>query len=459
MPAALSLTLGLWGLRRGGSLWRDEAVTLDVARRPMPELLRTLEHADLVHGLYYLLMHGLFRVCIGVDPLLVLRLPSAIAMAAAAGCVAVLGQQLGGVRAGVLAGVGFAVLPAVQRYAQEGRSYAIVCMLVVWSSVLLVRAVRLGTSRAWAAYAIVLLSACLLHEFAVLVLTAHAVAVPRRARRGWLAAASGVVVGVAPLAACTRAQSAQVAWIVGPDAKTLSTFAACSALSAACAAVLPQARVDDDVGLVPFALALCVLPGLVLLITSLIDPLYVARYVLYGWAGCALLVGGAVDQLMAAGRLPLTAALLAAGITVGTLVPVTLHLRTPASRPDDVTAVAAAIRAASVGADGVLYLPSSNRVYSRIDPYTARGLSDLALEREPVRSATLYGVEAAPSVIRARLRTAHRLVIVGSPSEQPPQHDDQAAAKQQVLAKSFEKCETREVSGTRVSVYARLGGC
>ncbi len=62
----------------------------------------------------------------------------------------------------------FAVLPPVQRYAQEDRSYALVCALVLWASYLLVRAVESGTGRAWAAYGTVVLSACLLHEFAVL---------------------------------------------------------------------------------------------------------------------------------------------------------------------------------------------------------------------------------------------------------------------------------------------------
>ncbi|HTI34465.1 MAG TPA: hypothetical protein VL422_12355, partial [Miltoncostaea sp.] len=80
VPVALSLALGLWGLTRGGSMWRDEAVTYDMARRSLPDLWATLGHADAVHGLYYLLMHGLFALSGGADPLLVLRLPSLLAI-------------------------------------------------------------------------------------------------------------------------------------------------------------------------------------------------------------------------------------------------------------------------------------------------------------------------------------------------------------------------------------------
>ncbi|MER5824711.1 glycosyltransferase family 39 protein, partial [Streptomyces mirabilis] len=182
-PALLSLALGLWGIRRDGTLWRDEAVTYDMARRSLPDLWSTLADADAVHGLYYLLMHLLFEVTRGLDPLLVLRLPSVLATAAATGTLALLGHRLAGPRAGLLAGSVFALLPQVQRYAQEGRSYAIVCALVVWATYLLVRAVASRDGRTWVAYAAVLVAAGLLHEFAVLALTAHAVAVPRAARR------------------------------------------------------------------------------------------------------------------------------------------------------------------------------------------------------------------------------------------------------------------------------------
>ncbi|MFF4561160.1 glycosyltransferase family 39 protein [Streptomyces sp. NPDC001435] len=455
----LSLALGLWGVRRDGSLWRDEAVTYDLARRGLPELWRTLERADAVHGLYYLLMHALFRVFGWADPLLVLRLPSVLATAVAAGTLALLGRRLAGPRAGLAAGLVFAVLPPVQRYAQEGRSYALVCALVVWASYLLVRAVESGTGRAWAAYGTVVLSACLLHEFAVLVAAAHAVAVPRAARRDWARVALLAGVGVAPLAVVSMGQSEQVAWIGGTRTGALVGFAGLTLLGTACAALLPRRRDAGRVGLVELALPLFIVPGLLLLLVSLVKPLYVDRYVLYGQAGTALLVGAALDRLLRAGGLIRAGAALAAGATVVALLPVTLSLRTPHSRVDDVTAVAAAVRTAGEGADGILYTPSRRRVWSVVDPDSFRGLRDLALDRGPADSGTLYGTEAAPSVIRARVLAARRIVVLHDPAGQPLDTTTQEETKRQALAEHFDKCGTRTVRGARVSVYAHPGRC
>ncbi|MFJ3304043.1 glycosyltransferase family 39 protein [Streptomyces sp. NPDC086549] len=404
-------------------------------------------------------MHGLFRVFGWADPLLVLRLPSVLAAAVATGVLALLGCRLAGPRAGLLAGVVFAVLPPVQRYAQEGRSYAVVCMLVVWASYLLVRAVESRTGGAWAAYGAVVLSACLLHEFAVLVLAAHAVAVPRTARRAWAGAASVAGVGVAPLAVLSMRQSEQVAWIGGTGAGALMEFAGVGMLGAACAAVLPWRRRAGRVGLVALALPLLLLPGLLLLLVSLVKPLYVDRYVLYGQAGTALLVGAALDRLVRV-RGPVRAGVvLAAGAAVLALLPVTLYLRAPQSRVDDVTAVAAAVRTAGEGADGILYAPSRRRVWSLVDPDSVRGLRDLALDRGPADSGTLYGTEVVPSVIRSRLLAARRVVVLRDPAGQPVDATAQEAVKRRVLAGYFEECGTRTVRGARVSVYARPGRC
>ncbi|MCT9084360.1 glycosyltransferase family 39 protein [Streptomyces fulvoviolaceus] len=453
-PAALSLALGLWGVRRGGSMWRDEAVTYDMARRSLPDLWATLGHADAVHGLYYLLLHGLFRVCGWADPLLVLRLPSVLATVVATGTLALLGRRLAGPRAGLLAGVVFALLPPVQRYAQEGRSYAVVCALVVWASYLLLRAVEQRTGRAWAGYGTVMLMACLLHEFAVLALAAHLVALPRSVRRSGIRVALAVCAGLAPLAVLSSRQSDQVAWIGGIGAGALVGFAGVTLLGVVCAAPLRGGR---SAGLIPLALPLLILPGLLLILLTPLKALYVDRYVLYGHAGTALLVGAALDRLVrAAGRIR-AVTLLAAGATVLALLPVTLHLRTPQSRTDDVAAIARAVSTSS--ADGIVYLPSRRRVWSLPEPDSVRGLRDLALNRGPADSATLYGTEVAAPVIRARMLAATRILAVGDPAGQPLDRTPQEEAKRQVLADHFEECGTRYLQGARITEYVHPGTC
>ncbi|WP_217555184.1 glycosyltransferase family 39 protein [Streptomyces sp. GbtcB6] len=422
-----------------------------MAHRTPPDLTRTLAHADAVHGLYYLLAHALFRLFRDADPLLVLRLPSVLATTVTAGLLTLLGTRLAGPRAGTLAGLTFAVLPPVQRYTQEGRSYALVCTLVVGATYLLERTLDTAaprTTRAWAGYGAVLLAACLLHEFAVLVLAAHAVAVPREARRAWLKAAGAVVVAVAPLAVLSKRQSAQVAWIGGLGAGALLSFGAMALLGCACAVRLPRA-------LVRFALPLTVLPAGLLMLVSLVKPLYVDRYVLYGQAGTALLIGAALDRLTRAGGARRAAALLAVGAALATLVPVAVYLRTPDSRLDDATAVDAAVRAAGADADGILYLPARRRIWALADPDAVRGLRDLALDRTPAASGTLYGTEADPSVIRARLLAARRIVVLRDPAGQPLDATSGEVTKRRTLAEGFEECGTRTVHGARVSVYAR----
>lgn len=457
-PALLSLALGLWGVRRGGTLWRDEAVTYDMARRSLPDLWSTLADADAVHGLYYLLMHLLFEVTRGLDPLLVLRLPSVLATAAATGTLALLGHRLAGLRAGLLAGSVFALLPQVQRYAQEGRSYAIVCALVVWATYLLVRAVASRDGRTWVAYAAVLVAAGLLHEFAVLALTAHAVAVPRAARRAWAGAV--VLVTVAPLAVLSTRQSDQVSWIGRPGAGALAGFAGTAVLALACAAMgrKPTSRVLRGVRLPVLALGLLVLLALLLLLVSLVTPLYVDRYILYGQSGTALLTGAALARLTRARRTR-AAALTCAGAAVLALLPVTLQLRTPQSRVDDVGAIARAVAEADAPGDGVLYLL-----------YAAPGVVP-ARPRRPARAA-------GPGPRPRTGRLAHPVRRRGSGAGRPRPHDHGepyrrrersrgAAArrdpgeivKRRVLATYFEKCGTRRVQGARVTVYARPGTC
>ncbi|MFG2456805.1 glycosyltransferase family 39 protein [Streptomyces sp. NPDC048523] len=442
VPAAFSLALDLWGVRRDGSVWRDEVVTYDMARRSLPDLWTALGNADAVHGLYYLFMHALFRVFRGADPLLVLRLPSVLATAAAAAGLALLGHRLAGPRAGLLAGLAFSVLPPVQRYAQEGRSYAVVCALLVWATYLLVRATGRRTPGAWTAYGTVLLAACWLHEFAVLAVPAHLAALPRPAHRPALRVALVVCAGLAPLAALSTRQSDQVSWIGGPGAGALLGFAAVSALALACAVPLRHGPLPR------LALPLTVLPGLTLILLTPLKPLYVDRYVLYGHAGTALLIGAALERLGRTRTLAVATAVLA-------LLPVTLQLRTPQSRTDDATAISRAMSGAH--AEGVLYLPSRRRVWSLLDPApdSARRPRDLALDRGPAASGTLYGTEVPAPVIRARMLATERIVTVADPAGQPLDRTPQEEVKRHVLAESFVPTRVRQVQGALITEYTR----
>lgn len=458
----LSLALGLWGVRREGEVWRDEAVAYDVAHRSTVGLWHTLGNADAVHGLYYLCLHGLYTIFGDAELLLVLRLPSVVAMSAAAAGVALIGERLAGPRAGLFSGVAFALLPSVQRYAQEGRSYAMVCALVVWATYLLVRAAQTRRPRLWVGYGVMMFAACLLHEFAVFALLAHAVAVPRAARRLWAVAAMTAVAGLAPLAALSHVQSAQVSWIrVGGDAYT--DAARYCLIGVGCAVLLRlkvRTRARSAPGLPRVALSLLVVPTAALMLLSLIKPLYVERYVLYCAGGLALLLGAALDRVARGGWPRIAIAVVAAATALLPLIPTAGQLRSPQSRSDDVTAVAREMRNLGRAGDGVLYLPGWRRVASLLPgPPAAGGLDDLAVDRNPSASHTLYGTEVRADVLRARMLGHARILAVGDPKGAPADPADVAAVKRTVLREHFAPCESRRVHGARLTLYARPGHC
>ncbi|MGP8301197.1 glycosyltransferase family 39 protein [Streptomyces inhibens] len=473
VPSGLMLLLGAWGIRRQDAIWRDEAVTYDMAHRSLADLWLTLRHVDVVHGLYYALMHAWFRVydatLDGVfGQVIGLRLPSVAAMTVAAAGVALLGQRLVGRRAGLLAGLTFACIPVVQQYAQEGRSYATVCAVVVWATYLLVLTAARPRRRLWLGYTALMLFACLLHEFACLVLPVHGAAVmlarlPRRVLRGWFLAAATVLAGLAPLAVFSTRQSAQISWLMWPDPVQLLTFAVLAVLGIGCARVRVCSR--GPIGLRALGVPILLLPTLLLLLLSHVEPAYVDRYVLYYVAGFAVLAGAALARLLRpAGeqgqtrgrRLRWTTGLV---LVLAALLPVDVHLRSPDSRVDDVTAVAHAVRKVAEPGDGLLFMPSRRRIWRAALPHQFRGLNDLALAESPLASHTLYGTERSGDAIRDRILAVRRIVVAGDPYGQPIDDSDQEIAKRTTLRDAFAICSSTDVRGARIAVYGRPGIC
>ncbi|MBT2504092.1 hypothetical protein [Curtobacterium sp. ISL-83] len=131
------------------SVWYDEAATVVSAGRPWADLGREVSHVDIVHATFYSFMHLWFQL-VGYSPF-TLRLPSALAVGAAAGLVVVLGRLLVDVRVGVLAGAFFALMPRVTWMGSEGRSFALATLIAVAATIVFVIAHRRMTSggRAW----------------------------------------------------------------------------------------------------------------------------------------------------------------------------------------------------------------------------------------------------------------------------------------------------------------------
>ncbi|WP_030871456.1 glycosyltransferase family 39 protein [Streptomyces sp. NRRL F-2747] len=480
VPSLWTLALGLWGLSRQDSVWRDEAATWQVAGRSTGQIVEMLGNVDAVHGLYYLLMHGLFEV-FGAGTT-TLRLPSVLAVAAAAACVAVIGRRLAGFWAGLGGGLALALLPAVQFYLQEGRPYALVAAGAGLSTLLLVsllsgvsevsgagRSGRTGRRAwpRWTAYATTVLVCALLNWLSLLVLPAHAATLWWvRAGRGvwlrWAAYGACAVAGALPLVLFSRSQSDQVSWIppltwhmmIGP-ALLLTVGGVCALADRPRAGRLSATAVG---------LPLLAVPQLGLIGISLVQPLFLDRYVLFSMVGLALLIGAALGAAVRAVRplFPRGAGLLvpgAIGISVLALLPVELGKRAPASRVDDVMAVAGEVARLGRPGDAVLFVPAARRDTALVSPQAFAGLADVALERGPVASATLKGEEADPARIREALLGRSRVLLVTDATKvAKPSGAARDAAKTAVLKERFTVVEDRQVRGRRVTVYERRQG-
>ncbi|MEU8724724.1 glycosyltransferase family 39 protein [Streptomyces antimycoticus] len=451
-PLSLTIALGLWGIRRKNTMWGDESVTYQLAHRDLSRIWFTAQQIDLVHALYYTVMHEIFGLFGG--GLLTLRLPSVLAMSVAASGIGLLGLRLAGPRAGLLAGLVFPLLPQVQKYAQEGRSYAMVCALVTWATYALVVSVPHRARWRWAVYGSTMLLACLLHEFAVLALVAHGVTlvvsrVPRPVLRAWSVTAAGVVAGLLPLAIRSAGQSGQVSWIGGPV--RLRYFLVVAVVGVACARA--RLGVRGPVRLSVLAMPILVLPGLLLLIASLVKPLFVDRYVLYSNIGIALLLGAWMDYFHR--RRSSRTVWIAAVAVLAALVPPSLSLRTPQSRSNDVTAVGAAVREEGRPGDGLLYLSGQYRAFTAASPGDTRFLTDLALAQDAVSSNTLAGVEFPAQDIAARMLEFDRIVAVRGPAGAQSPTNPQEEAKTSTLRRYFREYRTTHVNGARVTVYVR----
>ncbi|MFI5986638.1 glycosyltransferase family 39 protein [Streptomyces sp. NPDC051555] len=226
--ALLTLAVGLVGSGTP-QMWRDEIASWSAATRDTGDLLDMLRNVDAVSGAYYLVLHG-WTSLFG-DSLVALRAPSALAMAGAAAFVVLTARTLFDRRTAVFAGLLFALVPVVSRYAQEARSYAFVVLAVAAATWLLLRALERPGVRRWLPYSLALCAAGLFHIVSLLVLLPHAVIVLLRARRarrwrlavGYALAVVLALLPVLPLVLLGQSQvGRQISWLTTPHLRTIA---------------------------------------------------------------------------------------------------------------------------------------------------------------------------------------------------------------------------------------------
>jgi mannosyltransferase len=184
---------------------RDEALAVMVARRPLGELLETVQ---LVRGgapLHFLLAKLVAELGGG---LVATRAVSALGLVLAIVGVGLLGRALAGPVVGVAAAWMLALSPVALYYGDFARMYSLFLAFSALALWCLVRALDSGETRYWAGTAALLVVDTYTHPYGVVVGLIAALAVLAdllqvRERAAWrkpLLAAAGVVVGTAPLA-------------------------------------------------------------------------------------------------------------------------------------------------------------------------------------------------------------------------------------------------------------------
>ncbi len=481
LPALVELVVGGYRIS-GPSFWRDEAYTITGSQRPASAILAMIPHEDAFHGLYLLMMHPVIAIW-GTSET-ALRLPSLIAMCAAVGLTAALGRRLaresalrGAPAIGLIAGLLLAALPLTTRYAQEGRPYALTVLFAVLATYLLVEAVTRPGWRWWALYAAALVITGYFDLAAVLLIAAHGIsllvarrradgAAPATGRvsagpvsagpvsdgviRRWLAACAAAVIVLSPVALLSFVQKDQLDWVQPPhwsDVMTLlSEFAGTTPLIAMAVVLAVLGciagrglRRGGGLTLAVIALPWLVLAPTLLLVVSIVHPVYVDRYILYCLPALVLMTSAGLvwlvtltGRLVARRRTGRRAALLSvvpsaalavlfACLVIGPQV----AIRQPGSRADNLRLLASIVAAHEQSGDAILYLPRRTAVIGMAYAAPYSKLRDIGLQEAPIPSNTLRGIPAAPSVVASRLPGVRRVWTVEwlhplAPDSEPP---------------------------------------
>lgn len=345
------------------SLWRDEVATAEIARRGLAEIGRITELTDLAHTPYYLLQSG-WTSLVGHSEFAV-RLPSAVAMAAAAAMLAMIARHYTTPGRSVIVAVVFLAAPAVTRYGQEARSPALVLALITAATLL----IHHDSRRRWVAYGVVTTSAVLLNVVAVLALLPHAVLARQRDVFGsWLNAAvtpACVGSGWALLLHIGGQHSGMLAWLPAPTIWRLGEIYVEVCASAAFAGVLvigwillARRWIGDALWLAAYA----AIPA-VGWIASHVTNVALGRYFLF-----------VLPYLVLAAMLPWNRRIVMyAGLAIAVSLPEQIWYRTPAGHLDDYRAAVAYLDANARRGDAVAHGSWLERF--AYDYYTSGGVA------------------------------------------------------------------------------------
>ncbi len=405
-------------------LWRDEAISVSVAARPVARILPVLTHHDANAGLYYLLLHGWLRFGAGATWA---RGFSALSVVAAAGLAAWGGTRWRGWPFGAVCGLLMAVNPFLLYYGQEARPYALAALLAVASTVALFWRGERPAPRAYIVLTVALIYADL---FAVLFVAAMAAAVvlvrwsrgdpvPPVLIRAW----AMVAAATAPLdLVMVVGQRNQISWLARPrlfDLEFTVTrmtagwigFWLVAVLGVVAVAGTWRRRTDSEI-VVALAAAF-VLPSPVLYVVAQVVPSFIDRYLICSAVAMVGMVAVGLDELRRRAGPALPLAALAVLVLLGGQRAVKLEAQP--LKIDNAPGAVAFISSHAAAGDAVAYAGGGMRtVIETAVPASIPWPSDVARAPggETFRQHDLYAREVPAAELAARLGPVQRLWMV-----------------------------------------------
>ena len=485
-PASLGapLAIGLLGLVISligitvPSVWYDEAASIISATRSWPQLWDEVGSVDAVHALYYALLHVIFDV-FGYSPL-TLRVPSAIAVGAAAALLVVLVRRFslpgdGQNRLAVLAGIVFCLLPRTTWMGTEGRTYALSATLAILLTLVLVRATSgaassvasaaLPSRRWWVLYAALVVVSCVMFIYLALVVVAHGLAMllwwwsARQkqtrtadvARRFFISAASAALL-LSPFVYAVVSQSGQLSWLKPLSSATLrqvlrdqwfytsAAFAVVglSLLVAGIVVLGRQRRAASSHTALPLSTVvwtIVVVPTVaLLLLTVFVTPIYTPRYLAMCLPFVAIAIAAAIGALGSRRApkwvmRPRFVQALALALLVALALPQIVEQRGPLGKESSSWAAVADLIAAERAADGpdtttaIIYggtqgHPSATaRVIAYSYPDAFEGTVDVTLDTPAFETGQLWETEVALPTRLDRVADADVVYLITSLAE------------------------------------------
>jgi mannosyltransferase len=385
-------------------LWQDELATFTASTRSIHDLALLAKETDAVLAPYYAFLH-VWTGAFGASPVS-LRLPSALAIAGAAGVTGLIGTRLFNAETGLLSGLLLAIVPTISDVGQEARPTALALLGAAVSTLILLGVLERPRSSTWALYALSLIALGAVQLTALSIVAAHAVVVavsapgdPRRRLVAWFGPCILAALALAPMLNLARHQTGQVGGVpattVGAIAELPADLfgAAAVALVVIALAVVGALQLRDRRAAI--CLALAAMPVAVIVLVSFALPMLRVRYLVPSLIGWALLAGFALSRYGKAVAVAATATIVLVGL------PQQLDLRgiTVNDHQPDYSAIATIIEHQGRDDDAIV-MPTAGGIRFRVglEAYLPGDAwpHDVLATRSPAAAAALDSWECVP---------------------------------------------------------------